>query len=299
MVKRPELVIRSIRSGIEANPNMTFAEPNLSAVSDIIHGAFHPSQDVALILGKTEGENIDWVDDFCKSFACTPYTYSLEETPEKGFLAANSSIGHEANAYLTYIVNHYDRLHPYSIFVHGMRDQWHNDVGGVRTNEQLSNLRFEAIDANGYINLRCQADPGCPEFIYLKHPGPVTIAMKYLIDVFPQQYAEIFGVDPSTAPKHVGASCCAQFAVTRDRIHQRPREDYERMLNWVTSTNSTDSFGVGWMMEKLWHIVFQMPAVNCPSVDQCRCDLYGWCGPHPGVQGVLQPIGPQATSTRV
>lgn len=73
--------------------------------------------------------------------------------------------GHEAAAYLTYIVNHYDRLSPFTIFLRGKDEHWHNDAAGPKSSNVLLNLRFEAVRAYGYVNLRCLAVPGCPDSI--------------------------------------------------------------------------------------------------------------------------------------
>jgi hypothetical protein len=174
-------------------------------------------------------------------------------------------MGHEAGAYLSYLVDHYDSLHPYTIFIHGNEDNWHNDVGGPKTYNQLPSLRFDAIDANGYVNLRCLSIPGCPNNLNPSVMEKVDADYQYLIDDFPEIYSELFGVDPSAAPTKLGHPCCGQFAVTKTRIQARLWEDYHRLLLWVDKAEWSDNFGIGWMMEKLWHVVFRMPAVRYVS----------------------------------
>lgn len=244
-----------------------------------------------------------------------PYIYSLAEVPEPEYFAARSSQGHEANAYLSYIVDHYHDLHRFTIFIHAKEDNWHNDVGGSKTWDQLPNLRFEAIERMGYVNLRCLDHPGCPNSLLPGGHDATDVKYQYLVENFPQMYSEIFGVDPIATPREIGHQCCGQFAATNQVIRQRPLIEYERMLNWVANTQSADSFGVGWVMEKLWHIIFgresvqyvSIPVLNlhtnfhkrilkspllssCKDVNQCRCDLYGWCGPNPAFFGILEPI---------
>ena len=56
-------------------------------------------------------------------------------------------------------------------------------------------------------------------------------------------------------PEEIAAPCCAQFAVTREQVLKRPKEDYERYYRWVTTTDLED-YVSGRVMEYLWHIIF-------------------------------------------
>ena len=62
------------------------------------------------------------------------------------------------------------------------------------------------------------------------------------------------------APILVGAACCAQFAVSRDRVLARPVGDYERFRGWVVETEKSDAKS-GRVLEFLWHVIFGMEAV--------------------------------------
>nr|POE46732.1 hypothetical protein CFP56_70964 [Quercus suber] len=211
----------------------------------------------------------------------TAFVYSNDVDPEPGRLVPKAKQGRETAAYLSYIVEYYDVLPKYSIFLHANEDQWHNDLFGSSQRNFLPALRFAAVDALGYVNLRCTLDPGCPTSVNPWEPTEEDIEKKDIRAVFPEVYMEILGVGKADVPKHIGNVCCAQFAVTRDRIRKRPRRDYERMLAWADKTTQTDNFGVGWVFEKLWHIIFGMDVIYCPDFNQCRCDVYGWCGPFP------------------
>lgn len=186
----------------------------------------------------------------------------MDEDPEDGFLVPHSRKGHEASAYLSYIVDHYDELQPYTIFLHGRADQWHNDVAGPYTMNVLQNLRYEAVSLNGYVNLRCANRPGCPSTLSQVYPQLLDFYYQYLIDQLPQILYDLLRIDPSETPLDIGHQCCAQFAVSRERIHERPRSDYIRILEWVATTDMTDNYGIGWLIEKLWHMIFGMPAVQ-------------------------------------
>lgn len=132
------------------------------------------------------------------------------------------------------------------------------DVLGPETVASLPHIRPQAIDAHGFINLRCAHTPGCPIGVNPTNPTQTDIDNKDIRAYFAQAYQELFDVSFEQVPEHIGNVCCAQFAVSRERIRSRPRSDYERMLDWAHGTNLTHDFGVGWVFEKIWHIVFLM-----------------------------------------
>ena len=183
------------------------------------------------------------------------------EDPEPGFLIPNTTRGHEAGAYLSFITEHYDDLADYTFFVHASEVQWHNDAS-AQTQTSIKSFRFEAVDAMGYANLRCIQQPGCPDSLNPIDPKPVDAEYAYVREAFlPHLYAELLHVPLAEVPTQIGHMCCGQFVVSRERIRQRPKRHYEQILHWVTYTTFTDNYGIGWSIEKLWHILFGMEAV--------------------------------------
>ena len=80
----------------------------------------------------------------------------------------------------------------------------------------------------------------------------------------------------TTMPDLVAAPCCAQFAVSRTQVLQRPLSDYQRIRQWVLDTPLSDRVS-GRVMEYSWHMIFQKESVFCPEIQQCYCDVYGHC----------------------
>ncbi|KAB8275520.1 hypothetical protein BDV30DRAFT_224958 [Aspergillus minisclerotigenes] len=248
--------------------------------------------EVGLVLAATQKEDLGWLLNYCRDHGTIPFIYTTDTPPAPYLLVPATTRGREATAYLSYIVDFYDQLPKYTIFIHSNVDQWHNDLFGPRTSSVLPHLRLEAVDAQGYVNLRCEHNPGCPTSVNPWEPTQIDIEKDDIRAFFPQVYETLFNVGPEKVPQHIGNVCCGQFAVSRERILQRPRHDYERMLKWAAETELTDSFGVGWVFEKVWHVVFGMEDIYCPRYEQCRCDAYGWCGPLPSgetLQAVRAP----------
>ncbi|KAJ5689868.1 hypothetical protein N7462_004260, partial [Penicillium macrosclerotiorum] len=245
---------------------------------------------VGFALATVHTDDLKWLLDYCRNTGSTPFVYSTEESPEPGLLVPTTPRGREAAAYLSYIVDFYDELPPYTLFVHANPEQWHNDLFGPFTANTLKNIRFESVDAQGFVNIRCDLTPGCPTSVFPLSPSDTDIKNNDIRAYFAEEYQKIFNVSFEEVPSAIGNVCCGQFAVSRERIRARPKADYQRILDWAATTDKTDNFGVGWVLEKLWHIIFGMEDIYCPRVEQCRCDVYGWCGPLPYTGEVLQAV---------
>jgi hypothetical protein len=189
-------------------------------------------------------------------------------------------------AYLTYLIDHYDHLPSTIAFIHSHRSgfltAWHVDAPLHDNVVALRSLRLDFVQRNGYVNLRCNLNPGCGETHGKTHNPHVTEAV--WVEIFegtstpPVNSSEAIS-RPSTTdkwgnnsvhvqtesrslpiPTQVAAACCAQFAVSRDQVLQRPREDYIKIRQWVIDTVRSDASS-GRVMEYLWHVIFGKQSV--------------------------------------
>ena len=175
--------------------------------------------------------------------------------------------GHEAMAYLTYIIDHYSSLPSTIAFLHSHRDgflaAWHTDTDLHDNVQALRALQIPFVQSNGYVNLRCNWNPGCKE----AHRFNKHITPEVWRDVFTGTSTGASFSNTSSSqlksnevPTQVGAACCAQFAVARSRVLQRPLTDYKRFRQWLLDTEKNDAKS-GRVMEFLWHVIFGMEAV--------------------------------------
>jgi hypothetical protein len=222
--------------------------------------AEYATPDMGIVMAKTRPEDVNWLLELYEDLPFRPFIYSVDSSVEPGCLAPRSRRGRETAPYLSYIIDNYDSLPEYSIFIHAKDEQWHNDIGS-KTADTLRSLRFQHINGTGFVNLRCSLSPGCPLGVNPLDPTEQDIRNKDTRAFFAEIYMELFEVPRERVPRHIGNVCCAQFAVTRARILQRPKSDYERMLRWADHTQEGD-FGVGWVFEKLWDIIFGMDAIK-------------------------------------
>lgn len=106
----------------------------------------------------------------------------------------------------------------------------------------------------------------------------------------PKLFHELNGEHVPT-PEFIGQPCCAQFAVSRERILERPRHFYEHYRNWLLETDLDDATS-GRILEYTWQYIFTGLWEFCPSLHQCYCDGYGICfeGREEGLQCWLKVL---------
>lgn len=187
--------------------------------------------------------------------------YVVDNTSAPIHTARNK--GREANAYLTFIIENYYNLPATNVFVHshrmGFPEAWHTDAVHHDIVRALDSLNVSYIQNEGYVNLRCNLDPGCVGLIIeprrhvndtepLDRDGASELAW---LDAWP--YLNF--TDEEEAPVKIGAACCAQFAASRHQILKRPLEDYIRYHQWLMDTTLEDEIS-GRIMEYSWHMIF-------------------------------------------
>ena len=225
-----------------------------------------------LVIGHLTSENTTWLDEYLPTDpSIVPYIYIVDD--HSAPLHTPQNKGHEAMVYLTYILDHYDALPEISIFMHPHRIAWHTpELLNHDATELLKRLSNERVIREGYMNLRCHWDPGCPERL---RPGTSLLDnSKHEERATAAAWAEMFPDDP--IPDALGAPCCAQFAVSRERIRSIPKAKFERYRDWLLRTKETDWIS-GRVFEYLWQQIFAGQAKLCPDARVCYCDGYGIC----------------------
>jgi hypothetical protein len=188
--------------------------------------------------------------------------------------------GREANAYLTFIMENYHNLPMTSAFIHshrsGFPEAWHTDAVHHDMVIALNSINVDHIQNEGYVNLRCNPDPGCYGLTieprrHINDAGDLdrdaTSELAWL-DAWPE--LDFTGEDE--APFQIATACCAQFAVSRDRILQRPLKDYIRYHQWLMDTTMSDEIS-GRIMEYSWHMMFGKEPIQYVGLPSIRKSL--------------------------
>lgn len=170
-------------------------------------------------------------------------------------LRVTKNKGKEANVYLRYIIDHYHNLPETMVFIHSHRDgwpeAWHTEFEDHSNVNTIKLLRTDFVQQNGYANLRCNLNPGCPDEIRpFREPRDES---KLSEIAFADAWKGLF--NSTDVPETIAAACCAQFAVSRDQVLKRPLSSYVHYHRWLMSTHLPDDIS-GRVMEYMWHIIF-------------------------------------------
>ena len=181
--------------------------------------------------------------------------------------------GHEVMVYLTYIIDHYSNLPDIVLFMHAHRWTHHNnDLLGHDAVQMLHRLNNAYVIRNGYMNMRCHWSPGCPEWLY-----PVStqeLLGKQEETVLSKCWGELFPLEP--IPTYLAQPCCAQFALSKERLLAIPLSRFVFYRDWILRTPLSDYIS-GRVWEYSWQFIFTGQHAYCPAEHLCYCDGFGLC----------------------
>ena len=197
----------------------------------------------------------DWQSAIYNIDIETPHNISTLDPLTNNTLRTLRNKGKEANAYLAYLVQNYNNLPSTIVFLHPHKDgypaAWHTDNDEHSNVVSLKNLNIGFVQSNGYANLRCVNDPGCPhEVMPFRNPPENHRTTEAAM---PGAWQELF--NNTDVPQILATPCCAQFAVSSKQVQKRPLEEYQKYYTWLMETSLDDETS-GRVFEYLWHILF-------------------------------------------
>ena len=249
---------------------------------------------VNLVMATVKGDSIAWLDNVHRTRELTsqyssdsaqyqrPWRIAKYVADDQGapfHPAANK--GREATMFFTYIVDHYDILPDFSIFIHAHEAPWHTEQALLHSmTETLNLLDLNEVARRGYTSLRTGHHNACPDWVRtdLAEEEIEKREEPFMYRSFVENFSPTNSSSDIEVPKAFGAPCCSQFAVPRATILKRPKSDYERMLHNLLHTELTDYiYGRTW--EHMWQYLFLGKAVDCPVEWKVYCTLYHVCFP--------------------
>lgn len=223
----------------------------------------------ALVIAKTKDENVEWIREKLPHQETAVYVADDPTAP----LHPPKNKGHEVMVYLSWIIDNYDNLPDVAMFMHAHQLTWHNDeLLGNDASLLISRLSRQRVWREGFVNMRCSWQPGCPDWM---HPGE-TEKNDYKKEevLIAKSWSELFPLDE--VPTVLAQPCCAQFALSKERIQSKPYAQYIWYRDWLFNTRLTDDLS-GRIWEYVWQFVFTGQNVYCPKESICFCDQYGTC----------------------
>lgn len=259
-------------------PSLEYADPyNYTVVSPLLPrgvSTFPPDDFTKhLVLMTTSKSDIRWLKTLPPISGLDQIMYHADGP----LMDVPVNKGNEAMAYLTYLIEYYDTLPDIVVFIHDHAQAWHNNgLQGDRTAVMLGELNWRRVNHRGYMNLRCNWRPGCPDWMQPKRDKSEYSEWKMEESVLAEAFMQLFDTRYDQVPDVIGVPCCAQFAVSRELVRKHAKEDYVKWREWLVKTPITDKYS-GRVLEYLWHWIFTGEEVACPREHVCYCDGYGIC----------------------
>ncbi|KAF7948819.1 hypothetical protein EAE96_008006 [Botrytis aclada] len=225
-----------------------------------------------LVISRTKDEDVNWIKENFENDPSIQSAIYTADDPKAEYHPPQNK-GHEVMIYLSYIIENYNNLSDVNIFMHSHQTTWHNnDLLDLDAVQMISRLSSERVIREGYMNLRCHWHPGCPDWM---HPGIVEEDDdKQEQTIMARAWLELFPLEP--VPKVLAQPCCAQFAVSKERIRTLPLARYISYRDWLLRTEISDYIS-GRVWEYIWQFVFAGQTTLCPKEHICYCDGYGIC----------------------
>jgi hypothetical protein len=196
--------------------------------------------------------------------------YTLDDRSAQ--LHTSTKKGHEANAFLTFIIDNYNHLPGIIAFIHPNRipddgqpaakkgkNKKKLEGPGFDNVASLNKLNIDYVQRHGYANLRCVTTPGCPDEI---QPFRNNTEQTDIDHTMGTVWGQFF--DSQEVPDVIATPCCGQFVVTKNQVRERPLDDYIKYQEWLLETPLEDTISTQ-IFEYLWHIIFGKDAVQYVS----------------------------------
>ncbi|XTI84493.1 hypothetical protein V2W45_1465550 [Cenococcum geophilum] len=133
----------------------------------------------------------------------------------------------------------------------------------------IHSLRLSALNAAGYILLRCDWYSSCPAEIRLIIYNAVQWGPGVYREDAENGIAEVWHIlfPRVELPRTIASQCC-----------RREKADYERIRDWILNITLIDDVS-GRVLEKLWAYIMTNDTIHCPLLQECVCEYFRQCEP--------------------
>lgn len=180
------------------------------------------------IIAASKHENVQWLHDMMKILP-NEYNLKIYRPNEIGYqYTTNYEKGFEACMYLRYIIDNYNELPDYIIFIHAHKSSWHiKDMSKIIPRINYNNLTYKNLNYDNF------------EKVYLQK--------NYIDNIYLQLLKKKF--------EYIDTYCCGQFIVNRDIVLRNDINTYKYFNTWLENTNY-ENFYTGRAFEYIWFYIF-------------------------------------------
>lgn len=189
-------------------------------------------------------KNVDFVYKINNGINVNILIYD-KENPENPFnIPVNK--GNEASVYLKYIIDFYDNLSEYTFFIHDEEFSWHHSGSIVdKYNEAVESKRkYYNINDKNFWN------------VHNNIPPHINKKLLEWYNEFIEEYIPLSKV-PNNKDFTFGFHGSAQFLVHKHLITSLPKEFYEKLYNWILTTD-LPNWTNGRFLEWTWHVFWRI-----------------------------------------
>ena len=187
-------------------------------------------------------ENLDWIQNLNTEHNKIIYSKTINEN---NIFLIPLNKGHEASAYIKYIIDYYDNLSEKNLFLHGHQNSGHQDYS---SDFIINNINWN-LDSFFSVNRR--------DYYTEVSKNINTNSYNWLID----NWYDIFSDKIPFPNEGLFFYSCAQFVVSRDLILQYDLNFYKRLYNWLMDTNLHSDIS-GRIFEYIWNYIFTKKTVE-------------------------------------
>jgi hypothetical protein len=186
----------------------------------------------AIVASSHYKEDLNWVN--LVKYPVKIYSKTIKN---QNFIDFNKA--QEAPAYLKYIIENYNSLPEYSIFVHGHLNSEHQEDNIINL---INNIKFD----KPIINLNRK------DWFQTISKGDEFQDRKF--SWIEENWKELIG-DYLVMPSSLSFPSCAQFAVNKSCIQQYPIEFWQHLFDWCRNTE-LENFISSRIFEYIWYYIF-------------------------------------------
>lgn len=199
------------------------------------------NENTIIVISRHE-KDMSWTRKLCdQGFHVIVYDHQ-KHSNHPYFVKENK--GREASVYLRYIIDYYDHLHQYTIFLQDDDKSWHHEGSIADLVQGRKGKKSKFFN----LNKRCLA---------LIEPNNLYPMMK---DYFTRFLSPYIGPIEKYGDWTAGYKCCAQFIVHRDYLRKFPKKMYEDIFQYMMDGRH-DEKAKGHMFEWTLHLLYDNPFI--------------------------------------